>query len=337
MSRSNNKLRLLDSAKRLAMLAMAVVSCVILGIGLNASNLIHHGPRKNPDVGNSCVKGLGVSSTLIFEQNQGQFKDNIDFAAYGPGGDVYLTRNEVILRLAPVLREKDRSSSTGPHDRIHQSRMPNLKGARESKLIRMRLVGSRAAEITGIDVLPGTVNYFIGKEAKNWHANIKTYRAVKYSNVYPRIDQIFYGNGQELEYDYVLAPGANPRAITFNLRGQSALNIDDAGDLVLHLASDQQVTVRRPVAYQNIDGKRREISIRYIVRGNSNIGFEIGSYDRSKTLVIDPVLSYSSYLGGSGNDTGLDVAVDSSGNTYMSGVTDSSEFSDRAGTNAFVA
>ena len=321
------------------MLVIAVASSVILGFALVPSNLNHDGLIPNSVGGNSYhVKSSGALTTLSFEQNQGQFKDNINFAAYGPGGDVYLTSDEVILSLAPVLQKKDRSSSLAAHVRpIHPSRMPNVKRARESKVIRMSLVGTRAAEISGIDVLPGTVNYFIGKETRNWHTNIRTYRAVKYRNVYPGIDQIFYGNGQELEYDYIISPGANPAAIAFNFRGQSTLKIDHTGDLVLHLASDQHVRIRRPVAYQNINGRRQEISIRYRVRRNRDIGFEIGAYDRAKTLVIDPVLSYSSYLGGSGNDTGFDVAVDNSGNTYVSGVTDSSEFSDRSGTNAFVA
>ena len=185
--------------------------------------------------------------------------------------------------------------------------------------------------------MPGTVSYFIGKDQKNWHTNIKTYRRVKYEGVYPGIDQIFYGNGEQLEYDFIVSAGANPGTIRLQISGQNELSIDGAGDLVLLSQSSHKIRLHKPFAYQEEGEFKREIVAHYLMKRNHQIGLEIGPYDRSKELIIDPAVSYSTYLGGTGNDAGFGVAVDSNGNSYVTGSTDSPSFSSVQGSNAFVA
>src|SRR4029077_6130974 len=166
---------------------------------------------------------------------------------------------------------------------------------------------------------------------------IRTFERVRYGGVYPGIDQVFYGNGQQLEYDFVISPGANPSAIRFAFDGNTSLAADSRGDLVLRTKGMREVRLHKPIAYQEIHGTRREIAAQYVSRKSGQIGFALGVYDRGQPLIIDPVVSYSTYFGGSGNDTSFDIAVDASGNSYITGSTDSTEFSSLGGTNAFVA
>ena len=201
----------------------------------------------------------------------------------------------------------------------------------------MRLANAKSARVVGVNESPGTVNYFIGNNPKRWHTDIRTYQRVAYRGVYPGIDQIFYGQGQQLEYDFVVAPGANPRLIKLAFTGARDMVIDRHGDLVLHARGSQEVRLHKPFVYQELNGHKREITARYKLNAKRQISFELGEYDVNQPLIIDPVLTYSTYLGGSRNDAGFDVAVDANGNAYVTGSTDSNEFSPLGGINTFVA
>jgi hypothetical protein len=279
---------------------------------------------------------------LAFEKNQGQLDNRVKFLSRGAEADIYLTANEIILSLA-----NPKQPDTSPLDSEAVNHQGNDKATIYHKTQRqqafnrdkvaMRLAGANTARIIGVDESPGTVNYFIGNNSKKWHTDIRTYRKVAYRGVYPGIDQIFYGNEQQLEYDFIVSPGANPGAIKLAFKGASDMAIDLHGDLVLHAKGSQEVRLHKPYVYQEINGGKREIPSRYVMRAKHQVGFEINDYDVSRPLVIDPVLSYSTYLGGSGNDAGFDVAVDASGSVYMTGSTDSSDLSPLGGTNVFVA
>src|SRR3989441_8952332 len=193
-------------------------------------------------------------------------------------------------------------------------------------VLRMRLVGANpAAEISGLEELPGKSNYFIGNDPKKWHTNVPNYARVKYRNLYPGIDLVYYGNQRQLEYDFVVRPGANPSRIVLGVQGADRLEVDAQGDLVLHTAVGP-IRQRKPVIYQEIDGDRKEIPGAYVLTGRHQVGFRVAAYDASQPLVIDPVLVYSTYLGGSGLDQGFGIAVDASGNAYVTGVTASTDF-----------
>jgi hypothetical protein len=278
---------------------------------------------------------------LSFEPNQGQIQSSAKFVAHGADSDVYLTSNEIVLSLTkpkPSATAESSSASIskeGKGPRVLNHSHVDSESPRDE--VRMKLAGGHAARIGGVDELPGTVNYFIGSNPKSWHTNIRTYRKVRYEEVYPGIDQVFYGSSQQLEYDFIISPGANPRTIKLEFAGQSDLTVDASGDLVLHAKGAQEIRLHKPFAYQEIGGGKQEVSARYAVGKKHQVRIEIGDYDASKRLIVDPVLSYSTYLGGSGNDAGFDIAVDSSGSAYVTGSTDSSEFSPLGGANAFIA
>ncbi len=201
----------------------------------------------------------------------------------------------------------------------------------ESAVLRMKLINSNSkSQIFGLDELPGKINYFAGNNHKKWNTNIPTYGKVMYQDVYPGVDMIFYGNRRQLEYDLVVAPGANTRDIKLAFEGAGNITIDDHGDLVIQIKGTV-VRQHKPVVYQDIDGVRKNISGRYALDQESqSIGFQVAAYDPESQLIIDPVISYSSLVGG-GFDTGLDIAVDSSGSAYIMGQTFSDNFPTTSG------
>jgi hypothetical protein len=203
----------------------------------------------------------------------------------------------------------------------------------------MRLVGANAAPaIAGDKELQGKVNYFIGNDPACWRTNVATFGKVRMKEVYPGIDLVYYGNEGQLEYDFVLAPGANPNKIAVEFEGSERLELDLHGDLIVWVGG-RAVRWRKPIVYQESDGQRVRIAAAYRLNAASltyqaeaprRIGFELAAYDHSKPLVIDPVLVYSTYLGGGGNDrpnrTGNAIAADTHGNAYVVGGTDSLNF-----------
>ena len=189
----------------------------------------------------------------------------------------------------------------------------------------LQMQGGRTAA-TPVGEVPGTgqVNYFIGNDPANWRRGVPTFGRVRYADVWEGIDVIFYGNGRQLEYDVIVAPGADVRDARFTFDGASKLRVLKSGELVFQ-AGDRDITFSAPVAYQDIDGRRRPVPARYALKGTT-VSFTTGTFDRTKPLVIDPVLIFSSYLGGNSWDQAEGVAVDLAGNTYVTGVTQSPDF-----------
>ena len=241
---------------------------------------------------------------LSFEANRGQFDDRVCFKARGLNYALFLTGNEAVF----ALRSEKKDESSG-----------------EVEVLRMKLLGARSnANVSGSGELPGKVNYFIGNDARKWRKNILTYSTVTYRNVYDGIDLVYHGNQQQLEYDFVIAPGASPQRIKIAFKAAKKIAIDGEGNLVLSTAVGD-VRQQKPIAYQVINGVRHEVPVKYKLRGKQ-VGFQTGSYDKSYPLTIDPVLIYSTYLGGSSSEQGLAIAVDSAGNAYLSGNTFSTDF-----------
>lgn len=266
---------------------------------------------------------------MSFEPNLGQADPSVRFLARGRGYGLFLTPTETVLVLAPPRPPRATRA-------FHPSVDPAV--------VRMRFVGADpAALLSGVEPRPGRSHYLLGP-ATTWRRGVPSFGRVRYADVYPGVDAVFYGTDRELEYDLVVAPGADPARVALAFDGVDGLRVDDAGDLVLAVAGGE-LRLRRPVVYQETGGARRTIDAGYVLEGD-RVRFRVAAWDVSRPLVIDPVLGYSTLLGGSSNDEGLGIAVDALGNAYVTGSTISSNFPvslvalqpQRAGvTDAFVA
>lgn len=210
---------------------------------------------------------------LTFEPNRGQTDSQVLFLARSQGATLFLAHTEAVLTLGP-----------------RAGAAPGREPARPT-VVRLRLVGAHPApEVVGQDPLPGQSHYFRGSDPKQWRTHIPHYARVKYAAVYPGVDLVFYGSPRALEYDFVLAPGADPGAIALAFAGVDRLALDPQGDLLLHTAGGV-IRQRKPTIYQEVDGVRQAIAGGYVLKDNQQVGFQVAAYDASRPLVIDPVLS----------------------------------------------
>ena len=249
--------------------------------------------RRNPD----------IALPMSFEANRGQAEPQVKYVSRGRGSSLFLTTTEATLALF-----RKRPGSVEPNSFFLGMKFPG---------------GNPRPVVEGLDELPGKANYFTGNDPEQWRTDVPLYRKVRYAGVYPGIDVVFYGNGEQLEYDFVVAAGASPKAIRVSFEGAQHIGIDPSGDLLLKV-DGEEIRLHKPVAYQNHSGVRRAISARYVLSDRKRISIRLGSYDDRETLIIDPILSYAIYLGGSSSASA--VAVDSAGNTYVTGTTVSPDF-----------
>jgi uncharacterized repeat protein (TIGR01451 family) len=255
---------------------------------------------------------------LSFETNVGETDPSVNFLVRGSGFTLFLTPREMVLVLtqSPTHPERDR---TFP-------RSPDSLSPSEPTVLRLKFNGANpAAGAEGVAALPGTANYFSGNDPSRWYTDIPTFSKVRYRDLYPGIDIVYYGTQGKLEYDLIVAPGADPGMITLEFEGDGRLDRNEVGDLEFQ-TSQGNIAFPRPQIYQEIDQVRRRIDGRYIINDANRIGFTLADYDRNYPLVIDPELAYSTYLGGANNDRGRGIVLDSAGNAYITGYTYSSDF-----------
>jgi Beta-propeller repeat len=274
---------------------------------------------------------------LSFEANQGQTAPQVQFLARGRGYSLFLTTEEAVLAFSQ-LADHDTAlgadtAAGGRADAASRSQRYTTRGRAPippQAVVRMQLVGANATPPgVGHDALPGKSHYLIGNDPQDWRTDIAHYATVKYAGVYPGVDLFYYGHQGQLEYDFVVSAGADPRAITLAFVGASAVHLDAGGELVLSVGGGE-MRQRKPVIYQEVDGVRQGIVGGYRLEGH-HVSFAVGEYDVSRPLVIDPVLIYSTYLGGNGSDSSRSIAVDKDGQAYVTGTTASSNFPTTAG------
>jgi hypothetical protein len=312
---------------------------------------------------------------LTFEANRGQTDPRVQFLARGRGYTLFVTATEAVLALqAPATRYVTTPGTGHPQDgtpraalalaplREPMTRTAVRRGGDRSAesphvdpaVVRLQLVGARtAAPLSGLEELRGKRHYFLSNDPRQWHTQIPTYAKVRYQEAYPGIDLIYYGHQHELEYDFVVAPGADPTTITLRLDGARQLRIDANGDLVGQVGAgrdagpDPEVRWHKPVVYQAAAGRTVQkhcpadlvgappadaasgqtfLEGRYVLKGDDQVAFAIAVHDPTRPLIIDPVLSYATYLGGRGDDGGFGIAVDGAGNAYVTGSTSSTDF-----------
>ncbi|MGB7924488.1 MAG: carboxypeptidase regulatory-like domain-containing protein [Pyrinomonadaceae bacterium] len=261
---------------------------------------------------------------LSFEANQGQTDARVKYITRGRNYGLYLTQDEAVMVLGSSAAPAGPQSSSA-------RQAPAAKKAADT-VVRMKYVRANPqAQVTGSGELPTRSNYFKGNNPRQWQTDVPHYSKVKYEGIYPGVDLIYYGNDNRLEYDFVVAPGANPSDIRLGFEGVSKLSINRSGDLILETGAGV-LRQKKPFIYQEVDGARKEIEGRYVRAGKHQVGFAVGEYDRKKPLIIDPVLIYSTYLGGGGSDVGNSIAIDSAGNAYIAGRTTSLNFPLTGGT-----
>jgi hypothetical protein len=236
------------------------------------------------------------SLPFSFEPNLGQSDARVKFLARTRGITVFLTATDTVL-------------STG------------------RSAVRMRLVGANsAARIEGLDALPGRSHSFIGRDPSRWRTNVPTYARVAYRDIYPGIDVVYYGTQErQLEYDFVVGPGADPRAIRLTFDGVDRLELNGTGDLVLHVGNTS-LRFGKPLVYQRSEDARRKVAGRWAFENRTTVGFHVGSYDARRPLVIDPTIVLATYVGGGATDQAFAIALDASANVYLTGNTNSADF-----------
>jgi len=255
-------------------------------------------PNSSIQIDNQSMDSAVLKLPLIFIENQGQSPEDVMFMIRSMGPTVLFTPSEVVF---------------------------SLSNGNNSSEIHMAFEKSRSGQIIGEEKLPGRANFFLGNNTSQWIYDVPTFGAIRYKELYPGVDLVFRGKEGQLKHELVLNPGADLSGIILTYSGQDNLSLAQDGSLQIRTSAGT-LTDSVPVCYQEINGSIEMVGGRYRLVGDKGIGFEVEDYDQRYPLVIDPALIYSTYLGGSGNDSGLGIAIDSSGNAYVAGYSASPNF-----------
>jgi hypothetical protein len=260
--------------------------------------------------------------SLGFEPNRGQADPQVKFVSRHPGYSVCLLSQEAVF----VLSKADANVATEGDSHDAMLGAERMRRQTKQTVLRLKLIHSNPnPRVVCTEELPGFANWFVGKDPEKWLSHIPTYGRITFLEVYPGIDLVYHGNRHQLEFDFIVQPGANPGAISLAMEGADSLEVAPDGALVLQ-AGMEQVRLGKPLLQQQSAGPRKEVSGGYLVGPGRQVRFHIGGYDVSRPLVIDPVLTYSTYLGGSLDDEPAGITVDANGNAYVVGTTGSTDF-----------
>ena len=314
----------------LGYLSGALATPVVVTDNADSSSGLDSGSR-SPASEASRAKTVGAYAKvpLHFEVNAGQEHDAVKFGSRGRGYQLFLTGKETVLvlqrpRTMPADEEARLKWMTrSPRERERDAAQA---GPESAAVLRISFDGANTnPEVIGESPLPGKSHYFNGNDPAKWRTNVAHYAAVRYRSVYPGVDMVYYGSEGRLEYDWLVAPGTDPHRIVEVFDGATQLNIDANGDLLIKTAVGG-IWQKKPDMYQEIAGNRIAVDGSYVVLGDNRVGFKVGRYDVSLPLVIDPVLQYSTYLGGTAFDSATAAAVSPIGEAYIVGQTASFNF-----------
>ena len=282
-------------------------------------------------------------SPLRFEENRGQADSRFKFISRGLAYTLLLGERETLIVLSetrnevePIIEAKDEQTAGSELVKFSPSLSDDARAmasgkysqkpsALKPKTVRMELINSNPDPVvSGLDELSMRASYYVGK-GERWATQARSFEQIEYKNIYDGIDLVYYGNQSELEYDFKVAPGADPKTVGLRFVGADDLRVERDGSLLVRI-DDEEIRQHKPLVYQESFGVRTMVSADYLLKRGGAVGFRIGEYDPGLPLVIDPVVSFGTFLGGSGTDTTLDVATDSQGNTYLAGLTNSLDF-----------
>jgi hypothetical protein len=283
--------------------ALILLSQIPLLLSAQTSQL---SPSKLSAAASSTAAVTYERMPLSFEANQGQTVDGVRFLSRGSSATVFFRQDEAVLSL--TNNSVDHGAPKGQGQQSLQITAADT--------VHMQFSGMRSdVQVMGVDKLPGTTNYLTGSNEERWHTNIPTYAQVRYSNIYRGVDLLFHGDHQRLEYDFVVAPGADPDQIRMHFAGARNLALNAAGDLVI-TAEHGSIAFHRPVVYQDEQGRRNTVSGTFRLLAQNTVGFTLGAYDKKRPVVIDPVLVYSTYIAAGSK---VLVAADPNGGVYVAG------------------
>src|SRR5258706_7297633 len=275
----------------LAFLVLLILAVAATGIAKRAATPAVS--KKNPD-----AQSWG-QTPLAFEANRGQTNTSVDYLSRGPGYVAFL-------------------NSSGATLSVHKH------NAKLTSALRMTILAGANVRSSAEQELTGKVNYLIGSDPAQWKTGIPEYARAQYRGVYPGVDLVYYGNPGQLEYDFVIQPDADVSKVALRMEGRESIRTTENGDLALQLP-DGEIAWKHPEAYQLRDGKRQPVASEYHLAGNT-VRFQVGDYDHRQPLIIDPSLSFGTYIGKSDSSIGLAIALDSSRNVYIAGAANSSQY-----------
>ncbi|MCW5835086.1 MAG: SBBP repeat-containing protein, partial [Labilithrix sp.] len=293
---------------------MSAVRVRLLVLALLSMCIVRRSPPspETPRVEAAAAAAATLTKMPIrFEANAGQHEGSIRFVA---------------RRGATSLALRDDGATLAVHQRTAAKGRGGVEHRANRVVVGLKVAGGRAGAPRASEELVTKVNYFTGADPSKWRTDVPTYAKVTYPSVLDGVDLVYHGEDGALEYDFVVAPGAPVESVAMNVEGASKMSITDRGELRIHTYAGD-IVQPPPVVYQrDASGAKHTIASRYRLVGSSAVGFAVSAYDTTKPLVIDPVLAYATYLGGTGYDSVAAVAADAAGNTYVTGSTTSTDF-----------